>query len=96
MTICDAFWLARVALESAGYRLAGVDGHRSLAFQCLVHTVEWGDERARRLTELHRLRNRFDYGDIVEVSVEQVEVMISDARDLLAAVREAFPELGRG
>lgn len=88
-----AFWLARVALESAGYRLAGADGHRKMAFQCLANTVEWHESRWRRLDELHRLRNRFDYGDIVDVSVDQVETMIRDAQDLLTAVRGAFPEL---
>lgn len=87
------FWLARVALEASGYRLAGADGHRTLAFQCLAHTVEWSEERWRRLDDQHRFRNRFDDGDIVEVSVDQVETMLRDARDLLAAVRDAFPEL---
>jgi uncharacterized protein (UPF0332 family) len=89
-----AFWLARVALEAAGYRLAGMEGNRTIAFQCLAHTVEWDDTRWRRLDDLHRFRNRFDYGDIVEVSGEQVETMVQDAANLLDSVRRAFPELG--
>lgn len=88
-----AFWLARVALEASGYRLTGTDGHRTLAFQCLAHTVEWNEERWRRLDDQHRFRNRFDYGDMVEVSVDQVETMLRDAKDLLVAVRQSFPEL---
>lgn len=88
-----AFWLARTALESSGYRLAGGEGNRTTAFQCLAHTVEWEDNRWRRLDDLHRLRNRFDYGDIVEVSEDQVETLIRDARQLLEAVKAAFPDL---
>ena len=88
-----AFWLARTALESSGYRLAGGEGNRTTAFQCLAHTIEWDDNRWRRLGDLHRLRNRFDYGDIVEVSEGQVDTLIRDARDLLEAVKAAFPEL---
>jgi len=88
-----AFWLARVALEASGYRLAGAEGNRTMAFQCLAHTVEWPDAQWRRLDDLHRLRNRFDYGDIVDVSEDQVETMIQDAQDLLDAVRETFPDL---
>ena len=34
-----AFWLARVSLEAAGYRLAGAEGHRTTVFQCLAHTI---------------------------------------------------------
>lgn len=88
-----AFWLARVALEAAGYRLAGAEGNRTMAFQCLAHTVEWDAERWRRLDDLHRFRNRFDYGDIVDVSEDQVDTLVRDATDLLDAVREAFPDL---
>jgi uncharacterized protein (UPF0332 family) len=87
-----AFWLARVALEAAGFRLAGSEGHRAMVFQCLAHTVEWENPRWRRLDELHRLRNRFDYGDIVDVSESQVETMIADARTLLDDVQRIFPK----
>ena len=87
-----AFWLARVALEGAGYRLAGSDGHRTMVFQCLAHTVEWENERWRRLDDIHRLRNRFDYGDIVDVSEGQVETTIADAQALLEDVVRAFPK----
>jgi hypothetical protein len=31
----------------------------------------------------HRLRNRFDYGDVVEVSEPQLESVIAGAQDLL-------------
>ena len=44
-----------------------------MVFQCLAHTVEWENSRWRRLDDIHRLRNRFDYGDIVNVSEEHVE-----------------------
>ena len=64
-----------------------------MAFQCLAHTVEWENDRWRRLDDLHRFRNRFDYGDIVDVSEDQVETLTADARDLLESVREAFPKL---
>lgn len=90
-----AFWLARVALEASGYRLAGKEGHRTLVFQCLESTVEWKPERWRRLDDLHRFRNRFDYGDIVDVSEDQVDIVIADAQSLHADVLVAFPKLGR-
>jgi hypothetical protein len=86
-----AFWLARVALEASGYRLAGSEGHRTLVFQCLADTVERENGRWRRLDDIHRLRNRFDYGDIVDVSEEQVETTAADAQALLEDVVRAFP-----
>lgn len=64
-----------------------------MAFQCLAHTVGWEDARWRRLDDLHRLRNRFDYGDIVDVAADQVETLIRDAGDLLQAVKKAFPRV---
>lgn len=85
-----AFRLARVALEGAGFRLAGSEGHRAMVFQCLAHTVAWENPRWRRLDDLHRLRNRFDYGDIVDVSESQVETMIADAQALLDDVQRIF------
>jgi hypothetical protein len=88
-----AFWLARISLEAAGYRLAGAEGHRTTVFQCLAHTVEWPAERWRRLDDVHRFRNRFDYGDIVEVSESQVETLIADAAALLGDVLRTFPKL---
>lgn len=42
-----------------------IQGHRSTVFQRLESTFEWKPERWRRLDDLHRFRNRFDYGDIV-------------------------------
>jgi uncharacterized protein (UPF0332 family) len=87
-----AFWLARVALEASGYRLAGAEGHRTMVFQCLAHTVEWENDRWRRLDDIHRLRNRFDYGDIVDVSETQVETTIADAQALLEDIVRAFPK----
>jgi uncharacterized protein (UPF0332 family) len=87
-----AFWLARVALEAAGYRLAGSEGHRTMVFQCLAHTLEWQANSWRRLDELHRLRNRFDYGDIVRVPEDQVATAIADAQNLLEDVQRAFPQ----
>ncbi len=62
-----------------------------MVFQCLAHTVNWDNSRWRRLDDLHRLRNRFDYGDIVDVSEGQVETMISDAQALLDDVQRIFP-----
>jgi uncharacterized protein (UPF0332 family) len=91
-----AFALARVALEAAGYRLAGSEGHRTMVFQCLAHTVEWENERWRRLDDIHRLCNRFDYGDITEVSEEQTETLISDAQALLEDVLHHFPKVKPG
>lgn len=64
-----------------------------MVFQCLAHTVEWGADRWRRLDDIHRLRNRFDYGDIVDVSEAQVETAITDAGALLKDVLKAFPAL---
>jgi len=87
-----AFWLARVSLEAAGYRLAGSEGHRTMVFQCLAHTLEWGNDRWRRLDDLHRLRNRFDYGDIIDVSEDQVATLISDAEVLLDDIVDTFPK----
>ena len=86
-----AFWLARAALEASGYRLAGSEGHRTMVFQCLAHTLEWDDDRWRRLDDLHRLRNRFDYGDIIDVPEGQVEAIVADAQALLDDVLRAFP-----
>ncbi|MFC4309263.1 hypothetical protein ACFPN2_09240 [Steroidobacter flavus] len=88
-----AFWLARASVEAAGYRLAGSEGHRTMVFQCLAHTVEWEAGRWRRLDDIHRLRNRFDYGDIVDVSEAQVETAIADAQALLDDVLKIFPAL---
>ena len=90
-----AFWLARVSLEAAGYRLAGSEGHRTLVFQCLAHTVEWENDRWRRLDDIHRFRNRFDYGDIIDVSEDQVETTIADAQALLHDVVKIFPRTKR-
>ena len=87
-----AFWLARVALEASGYRLAGSEGHRTMVFQCLAHTVEWETGRWRRLDDIHRLRNRFDYGDIVDISEEQIESTAADAQALLEDVVRIFPK----
>ena len=88
-----AFWLARVSLEAAGYRLAGSEGHRTTVFQCLAHTVEWPADKWRRLEDIHRFRNRFDYGDIVDVAESQVQATIADAQALLDDVFVAFPKL---
>jgi uncharacterized protein (UPF0332 family) len=88
-----AFWLARAALEAAGYRLAGAEGNRTTAFQCLAHTVEWDDHRWRELDDLHRFRNRFDYGDLIDVSEQQVVTLTHDAQELLESVRQSFPQL---
>jgi hypothetical protein len=58
--------LARAgALEACGYRLAGSEGHREAVFQVLANTLEWDAPRWRRLDNLHKLRNRFDYCDVV-------------------------------
>lgn len=92
-TACSAaFWLAGVALEATGYRLAGSEGHRTVVFQCLEHTLNWPSHRWRRLDDLHRFRNRFDYGDIVDVSEDQVETIIADAQALLDDVLRVFPK----
>lgn len=64
-----------------------------MVFQCLAHTVEWEANRWRRLDDFHRLRNRFDYGDIVDVSEAQVETAIGDAEALLDDVLNTFPKL---
>jgi hypothetical protein len=87
-----AFWLARVALEGCGYRLAGADGHRTTLFQCLAHTLDWDAARWRSLDDLHRFRNRFDYGDVVEIPEQQVERAIAGAQDLLDDILRVFPE----
>ena len=64
-----------------------------MVFQCLAHTVEWEAARWRRLDDIHRLRNRFDYGDIIDVSEAQVETTIADAQALLDDVLNTFPML---
>lgn len=87
-----AFWLARVALEGCGYRLAGTDGHRTMLFQSLANTLDWEAPRWRSLDDLHRFRNRFDYGDVVEIPEQQVERAIAGAQDLLDDVLRVFPE----
>ena len=61
-----------------------------MVFQCLAHTVEWENDRWRRLDDIHRLRNRFDY--IVDVSETQVETTIADAQELLEDVFRTFPK----
>lgn len=87
-----AFCLARVALEACGYRLAGAEGHRVTVFQNLANTMEWEASRWRRLDDAHRLRNRFDYGDVVEVSESQLASAIAGAQELLDEVVRAFPK----
>jgi hypothetical protein len=62
-----------------------------MVFQCLAHTLEWQADQWRRLDDIHRLRNRFDYGDIIDVSEAQVETMIADAQVLLEDVLRTFP-----
>lgn len=64
-----------------------------MVFQCLAHTVEWEVGRWRRLDDIHKLRNRFDYGDIIDVSESQVETTIADAQALLDDVLSTFPSL---
>lgn len=86
-----AFWLARVALEACGYRLAGADGHRTILFQSLASTLDWEAVRWRRLDDFHRFRNRFEYGDLVEVSEQQVVAAIEAAQELVLDVVRAFP-----
>jgi len=88
-----AFCLARVALEACGYRLAGAEGHRVAVFQNLANTLEWEASRWRRLDDMHRLRNRFDYGDVVEVSEPQLAAAIAGAQDLLDDVVRVFPKV---
>ena len=63
-----------------------------MVFQCLAHTLEWENERWRRLDDIHRLRNRFDYGDIIDVSEDQVATLIADAEVLLDDVVDTFPQ----
>jgi uncharacterized protein (UPF0332 family) len=88
-----AFWLARAALEACGYRLAGSVGHRVAVFQNLANTLEWDASRWRRLDDLHKFRNRFDYGDLVEVSEQQLATAIVGAQDLLDDVLRVFPHI---
>ncbi|HEY5569789.1 MAG TPA: hypothetical protein VIM81_21400 [Gammaproteobacteria bacterium] len=88
-----AFWLARVALEACGFRLAGAEGHRTAVFQSLANTLDWTAEHWRTLDDFHRFRNRFDYGDIIEVPEQQVEVAIVATQDLLDDVLRVFPEV---
>jgi hypothetical protein len=90
----SAFCLARVALEACGYRLAGAEGHRVAVFQNLANTLEWEGPRWRRLDDMHRLRNRFDYGDVVEVSEPQLQSAIAGAQDLLDDLLRVFPMVG--
>ena len=87
-----AFALARVALEACGYRLAGAEGHRVTVFQSLANTLEWEAARWRRLDDLHRLRNRFDYGDVVEVSEAQLASAVGATEELLDDVVRVFPK----
>jgi uncharacterized protein (UPF0332 family) len=63
-----------------------------MVFQCLAHTLEWENDRWRRLDDIHRFRNRFDYGDIIDVSEDQVATLIADAEVLLDNVVDAFPK----
>jgi hypothetical protein len=91
-----AFWLARVALEASGYRLAGSEGHRTILFQTLAMTLEWNADQWRRLDDLHRFRNRFDYGDVVEVPANQVEAAIAGAQELLEDILRKHPNLSAG
>jgi hypothetical protein len=62
-------------------------------FQVLANTLEWDAPRWRRLDDLHKLRNRFDYGDVVEVSEQQLESAIAGAQDLLDDVLRTFPQI---
>ena len=87
-----AFWLARVALEACGYRLAGAEGHRTILFQSLGSTLDWDTDQWRRLDDFHRFRNRFEYGDVVEVPEQQVQTAIAAAQELLEDIMRAFPE----
>lgn len=88
-----AFWLARVALEASGFRLARAEGHRTAVFQSLANTVEWSADRWRTLDDFHRFRNRFDYGDLIEVPEQHVEAAILAAQNLLDDVLREFPEI---
>lgn len=89
----SAFCLARVALEACGYRLAGAEGHRVTVFQNLANTLDWKPEQWRPLEDTHRLRNRFDYGDVAAVSEAQLEAAIRGAQALLEDVQREFPQV---
>jgi hypothetical protein len=79
-------------LEACGYRIAGSAGHRVTVFQNLANTLEWKAERWRPLEDMHRLRNRFDYGDVVEVSEAQLNGAIRGAQELQDDVSRSFPQ----
>jgi len=61
-------------------------------FQNLANTLEWKAERWRPLEDMHRLRNRFDYGDVVEVSEAQLNGAIRGAQELQDDVSRSFPQ----
>jgi hypothetical protein len=42
---------------------------------------------------MHKLRIRFDYGDLVEIPTQQLESAISGAQDLLGDLLRTFPDL---
>jgi len=62
-------------------------------FQSLANTLDWDAPRWRRLDDMHKLRNRFDYGDVVEIPAQQLESAISGAKDLLGDLVKTFPNL---
>ncbi|MGO9804411.1 MAG: hypothetical protein ACLPTL_13350 [Steroidobacteraceae bacterium] len=61
-------------------------------FQNLANTLDWDAPRWRRLDDMHRVRNRFEYGDIVVVSEAQLGDAIAGAQELLEDVVRAFPK----
>ena len=65
--------------------------HRVTVFQTLAHTLEWDHAQWRKLDDLHKLRNRFDYGDVVHIPEGHVETAVASAQALLDDVLRAFP-----
>lgn len=81
--------LCLAALRRHGYR----SDNRYIVFQLLPHTLGLGPEVWRVLAKCHDMRNRSEYGGILDVDERIVTDLIAACRSV-AAKLEALPPVG--
>lgn len=81
--------LCLAALRRHGYR----SDNRYIVFQLLPHTLGLGPEVWRVLAKCHDMRNRSEYGGILDVDERIVTDMIAACRSV-AVKLEALPPVG--
>lgn len=89
--------VALAALRANGYRPGDGAGHRAIAFQSLVHTINAPAALASTLNRYHTRRNRSEYvayEDVIEAEAKDLVALARQAHDLLIDwLRRHRPEL---